>query len=94
MASLLTKIQRYFQRRQARKQLEKWKRHHSHVNGIIVSHKFELADIYADLYWYATFNGVKREIMYQRHTLGGMKKQIVHDEEDLLPSRVASLQKG
>ncbi len=90
MASLIKSIREAYHRRKARKCLEKWKMHHSHVGDLSISHKFEMADIYADLYWYAPINGVKREIMYQRHTFKGMKEHIEHDERELLPKRVAS----
>lgn len=60
------------------------------MGDIAVSRKFEMADLYADLYWFAPVNGMKEEVMYQRHTFKGIKERIEYDERELLPKRVAS----
>lgn len=90
MSNIIKSIKDAYHRRKARNVLEKWRQHHSHCGHLVISHKYEMADIYADLYWYVNVNGVKKEVMYQRHTFNGMKEFLEYDENVRLPEHVAS----
>lgn len=93
MSNIIKTIKDAYIRRKARKCLEKWRQHHSHCGHLTISHKFEMADMYVDLFWYTSVNGVKKEIMYQRHTFKGIKECIEYDEHERLPKRIASYKK-
>ena len=85
MSSFLRHIRQAWRRRKVRRVLEKWKNHHSIVDGDVISRHYDLNDIYVDLYWYATFNGSKREVLYTRNSFSNFKKHLYHLENERLP---------
>lgn len=85
MSGFINSIKTAYKRHKVRNILEKWKKHHSIVDGNALSRHFDMSDIYVDLYWYANFGGTKREVHYSRHSFDNFADYLEHQEHDRVP---------
>lgn len=85
MSGFISSIKTSFKRRKVRKILERWKKHHSVVDGDVLSRHFDISDIYVDLYWYAKVGGSKREVHYSRHSFDNFAEYLERQENERVP---------